>query len=151
MADDTDVLLTFCGQCWEEIRHIEKQRATLTNLVILVASAVIGLIVQQGFARSFIALTILLILLGAYGIATTLKFYERYQFLENRLDYWYRRIDKLHPKAEYSLLRSNADEDHKTRTRYPRMLRIHVHWLWLILHSAISFSGILLLVIILIK
>ena len=68
MADDTDVLLEFCKLNWEEIRHIENQRATLANLIIIIASAIVGLAVQQGLTRSFLPLIVLMILLGVYGI-----------------------------------------------------------------------------------
>jgi hypothetical protein len=40
MANDTDVLLKLCEEHWTEMRHIEDQRATITNIVIIITSAV---------------------------------------------------------------------------------------------------------------
>ena len=139
MADDTDVLLEFCKLNWEEIRHIENQRATLANLIILIASAIVGLAVQQGLTRSFLPLIVLMILLGVYGIATTLKLHERYMFAQTRLEYYYERIDKMHPNAQFLGLRRDADEKH--RTQFPRMTRLRVYYLWLTLYIAVSLMG----------
>lgn len=147
MNEDTEVLLFFCGQYWEEIRHTEKQRATLTNLIILIASVVLGLIGQKGLSRDFIAGAILLIILGLYGAITTQKFYERYRFLQARLYGWYDHIDKSHPDAQFLKLRDEADVRHKKE--FPRLEQLHVHHLWLTLHIAIAISGIVLLVVIL--
>src|SRR5687767_5401349 len=144
MNHDTEVLLFFCGQYWEEIRHTEKQRATLTNLIILIASAVLGLIGQKGLSRDFIAGAILLLILGLYGAITTQKFYERYRFLQARLYSWYDHIDKSHPDAQFLKLRNEADVKHKQE--FPYLEKLHVHHLWLTLHIAIFLAGVALLV-----
>jgi hypothetical protein len=147
MADDSDILLNFCNQYWDEIRHVENQRATLTNLVILIASAVVGLMVQQGLSRGFLPLTILLVLLGIYGTAITLKMYERYSFLQIRLDHYYHRIDELHPNAQFLQIKKTAEDEHKLHFR--RLFGLRVHWLWIALHVAISLSGVALTLFIL--
>jgi hypothetical protein len=146
-ADDTDVLLNFCNQYWDEIRHTENQRATLTNLVILIASAIIGFGVQKGLSKPFLVLAILLILLGVYGAAMTLKLYERYNFLQTRLEHFYRQIDALHPNAQFQTLRNDAASEHKGA--FPKLSSVRVHQLWLFLHLAISLVGAVLAVIIL--
>jgi hypothetical protein len=147
MADDSEVLLNFCNQYWDEIRHIENQRATLTNLIILIASAIVGLMVQKGLSRGFLPLAILLILLGIYGTAITLKLYERYNFLQTRLEHFYRRIDELHPNTKFLQIRGAAYDEHNVQ--FPRLVRLKVHRLWLALHIAISISGIVLVIVIL--
>ena len=147
MPDDTDVLLFFCDEYWEEIRHTENQRATLTNLIILIASAVLGLFVQWGLSRGFIPLAVLLILLGLYGAAITLKLYERYNFLQSRLYLFYDKIDGLHPNAEFLRLRADADARHKGH--FPKLSKMRVHQLWLTIHVAISVAGVVLTVLIL--
>lgn len=147
MPDDTDVLLFFCNEYWEEIRHTENQRATLTNLIILIASAVLGLFVQWGLSKAFIPLAILLILLGLYGAAITLKLYERYNFLQNRLYLFYNKINDLHPNAEFLKLRADADAKHKEQ--FPKLSRMRVHQLWLTIHAAISIAGIVITILIL--
>ena len=147
--DDTEVLLNFCNQYWEEIRHVENQRATLTNLIILIGSAIVGLMVQQGLSKEFLPLAILLILLGAYGTAITYKLYERYNFLQIRLEHYYVHIDELHPKAKFVDIKKLAEDEHKAR--FPKLVKLRVHWLWLALHASISLSGVVLIVIIMFR
>ncbi|HEX8072546.1 MAG TPA: hypothetical protein VF546_21540 [Pyrinomonadaceae bacterium] len=147
MADDTEVLLNFCNQYLDEIRHIENQRAALTNIIILIGSAIVGLIVQKGLTRGFLMLAILLILLGIYGAGITLKLYERYNFFQARLEHCYRHIDELHPNAKFLHIRDVAYREHKSR--FPRLVKLRVHRLWLAIHIAISLSGVALIVVIL--
>ena len=106
--NNTQVLLNFCNQYWDEIRHTENQRATSTNLIILITSAIVGLAVQKGLGKGFLPLAILLILLGVYGSAMTLKLYERYNFLQTRLEHFYRHIDALHPNINFLELRKSC-------------------------------------------
>lgn len=148
-TDDSEILLFFCGQHWEEIRHTETQRAALTNLIILIASGIFGLLLQKGLSRAFIPLAGLLIFLGLYGAITTYKLYERYRYLQNRLQHWYDHINELHPNAEIISLRRKADEEH--RKRFPVFeKRVHVHQLWMLLHLVMCVSGITLLIVILV-
>ena len=140
MADGTDVLLQFCREHWEEMRHIENQRATITNLIIVITSVIVGFAVQQKPTIELLPVTILLIILGLYGAFITGKLYERHQFAQNRLNYWYARIDELHPDAQFLQLRDIADAEHKSK--YPRLVNFRLHRLWIALHIAIALLGI---------
>jgi hypothetical protein len=125
MANDTDVLLKLCEEHWTEMRHIEDQRATITNIVIIITSAVVGSIAPQTPSWALLSLPMLLIILGIYAAVTTAKLYERHQFAQTRLDYWYKRIDELNPNAEFLQLRNKADVSHKSK--YPRISKFHLH------------------------
>jgi len=145
LPEDSEVLLFFCGQYWDEIRHTENQRAMLTNLIILIASGVLGLSFQQGMTRTIIPLAVLMIILGLFGVITTMKLYERYMFLQTRLDCFYEHIDVLHPKAHFKTLKDKADTNHKRK--FPVLDKIRVHWLWLLIHGIISVAGVILLML----
>jgi len=140
MTDDTEVLLAFVHEHWEEMRHAENQRSTITNIIIVIASLIIGLISQVGLAKGSIVLTLLLAVLGIYGVLITAKLYERHQFSQKRLDYWYTRIDELHPNAQFLSLRQKADDAHAKE--FPKLVKFRVHRLWIALHSAIALLGI---------
>lgn len=139
----SQVLLSLCDQYWEEIRHTENQRATLTNLVILVSSATLGFLVDRGPSAATYPLGGLLILLGGYGGAMTLKLYERFRFIQSRLDHLYRQLDELNPDARFLEWRANADNEH--RLAFPRWSNVRVHHLWLALHLAIALAGIIVI------
>lgn len=48
MADDSDVLIKFCEEQEAQARQSENQRATVSNLIVTIASAITGFIVQIG-------------------------------------------------------------------------------------------------------
>jgi hypothetical protein len=147
MANDTDVLLSFVHEHWEEMRHAEQQRSTFTNIVFLVASLLTGFIAQVGLKADSLILTVSLALVGLYGALTTAKLYERHQFDQRRLDLWYTRIDEMHPDAQFLQLRKRADTIHLKE--FPRLARIRIHHLWIAFHLGIAAGGMLLTIVIL--
>lgn len=148
MADDTDVLLQLCSNEWEQSRHLEDQRATITNIILVIASVILGFVAQRGAGYELLPLTILLGLLGIYGAVVTEKLYERYTFHSERARGYLRRIDELQPNAQVLALRSQADAKHNAEAR--RLKGIPLHALWTFLHIAISITGVVLTVLILV-
>jgi hypothetical protein len=140
MADDTDVLFEFCKAHWTEMHHIEAQRATITNIIIVITSVIVGFIVQQKASLGLLPVPILLVVLGLYGILITIKLYEGHHLAQIRCNHWYTRIDELHPNARFMQLRDAADAEHKSK--YPRMSKFRLHWLWVALHAAIALLGV---------
>ncbi len=47
--NEKDFLKFYIERTWEEMRHIENLRERVTILVITVASAIVGFIIQQKF------------------------------------------------------------------------------------------------------
>ena len=52
MADSTDVLLKLCEQRWVEVKQAEDQRSALSNIILLIASAIVGIFTQKGLDRN---------------------------------------------------------------------------------------------------
>jgi hypothetical protein len=107
-----------------------------------VASIVIGLVVQSDMAREYLPLAILLIVLGIYGAITSEKLYERHQFHFERARVFRHKMLDLHPVTSLSEQRQEAGIKHTSK--FPRLSKIHLHHLWLILHIGISLVGIIL-------
>ena len=149
MADDTQVLIEFCKQCWVEAKQSEDQRATLTNIILGVASAVTVLIAQKGLAKDTLPLSILLIVLGIYGAVASEKLYERHQMHSTRASVYRERLDELHPNAQVIVRRSEALKRHDPN--FPRLSKIRLHYLWLTLHLIIALAGLILTIIIIVK
>jgi hypothetical protein len=145
MANDTDVLLKFCEQQWMEAKQAEDQRAAITNIVLLVASAILGFIAQNGLTSNTLPLTVLLTTLGIYGAIASEKLYERHQFHSARAWSWRERIDQLHPDAQ--LLKRKEEAVAKHSKKFPLMSKIRLHYLWFTFHGAIALIGIILTVI----
>jgi len=145
MEDDTQVLIEFCKQCWVEAKQSEDQRATLTNIILGVASAVTVLIAQKGLAKDTLPLSVLLIVLGIYGAVASEKLYERHQMHSTRASVYRERIDELHPNAQLLVRRSEAFKRHDPN--FPKLSKIRLHYLWLTLHSLIALAGLILTII----
>jgi hypothetical protein len=148
MDADTEVLMKYCEGAWQEMRHIEEQRATMTNMIILISSAIIGYAAQQRLTLALIPVSALMIFLGIYGIVFTSKLYERHQLAQSSVTHWTKQIDKLHPKARLNKLGKIADDEHDTR--FPKLSKLRLNRLWLTLHATIMVFGLALTVLILI-
>lgn len=143
MEQDTDVLLEFCNKSWDEVRHIEGQRAAIANIVILVSSAVVGIFVTQS-ARSggLFFLSLIVLLAGMYGLAATAKLHERYLFELSRFSRLVARLDELHPDVRLREIREAADRDHYSK--HALMSRVSINKIWICLHWGVIAVGAVL-------
>lgn len=132
MEKDTDVLLEFCRKSWDEVRHLEEQRVAIANLVILVSSAIVGLAMTREMTDELFPLSLVLLLVGVYGLAATAKLYERYLFELSRFSHFIARLSELHPSAQLLELRGAADSDHRAKRLW--MSRVPLNQIWLGLH-----------------
>lgn len=150
MAETTDFLLAEIQESWAQARQSEDQRAAISNLVVVIASVIHGILTQTGFTKSALPLTLLLMLLGVYGIIASAKLYERHQFHIRRSQKLRLRLDELHPDA---YVRKTLDEANKEHwSKYPVLSqRIRLHVVWLALHSLIATLGIIYTIIILVR
>jgi len=148
MADDSDVLLKFYEEQRIYGRQSEDQRATITNIVLIVASALLGFISQNKLFLTTLPLTILLIVIGIYGAVASEKLYERFQLHDKRSKKLRDQIDKIHPNAYSLKLIFEADREHKKE--FPILQKLRLHYLWLILHLAIAVTGVILTIIVIV-
>ena len=149
MADETDILLKFCEEDWAQARQSEDQRAIVTNIILIITSAVLGLLSQRELVLEMLPLAVFLIVLGIYGGFTSQKYYERHQFHIERARAWRKRLEELTPKSQINKLREEANAKHSKKFR--RLEKLHLHTLWLFLHVAITSIGIILIALILIQ
>ena len=150
MADTTDFLLAEAGENWAQARQSEDQRAVISNLIVIIASVIHGVLTQTGFTRSALPLTLLLILLGLYGIVASAKLYERHQFHIHRARKLRQQLEELHPDAHVRKTLDTANEEHWSK--YPFLSqRIRLNGVWLGLHILIMLLGITYTAIILVR
>lgn len=149
MADSTDVLLQHWDEQRAQSRQCENQRATLTNMILLVASAALGFITQRGLDRPMLFVTVPLVVIGLLGAVASAKFYERFR-LHNRqarrlTDQLVERLPDLAVDDAYT----QARRQHNTRYRF--LTKIRLHHLWISLHLAIAITGVALTVVIMLR
>ena len=148
MADDTDVLLKMYEEAWEQARQSESQRATVTNIILVIASAILAFIAEIGLSLKTIPLTLLLVIFGVYGAFITLKLYSIFRRHIWQLRLWRKKIDELHPNAQILLIKNEADKEYKKE--YPNLDKLPLHVLWLILYLVIALIGVSLTLLVLI-
>ena len=142
MADDTDVLLKIYQEQWAQARQHENQRVTITNIVLLISSAIVGFITQQGVSPQMLPVAILLVIVGIFGAVACSKLYEVSELHFGRVRALYDRLNVLHPKTHLKKIKEDADLKHKSL--FPKLTKLHVHQFWLALHLIIILFGIVL-------
>lgn len=142
MPDDADILLQIWREQRDQARQCEDQRAVMTNIVLVLASAGLGLIVQHGFRdRAMLLVTVALVLLGAYGAIASLKYRERYSYHNAQAKALFRRLDGLYPALHLEEDRAEAIEYHRNRKRFAKLYPLRLGRLWVGLHVAIAIIG----------
>jgi len=144
MADSSDVLLQHWSEQAEQSRQCEDQRATLTNMILLVGSAALGFIAQRGLDRYMLLVTVPLVVVGLLGAVASAKFYERFR-LHNRQA---RRITDQLAAFLPDLAVDDAYTEARTQhyAQYRFLTKIRLHHLWISLHLAIAATGFVLTV-----
>jgi Ca2+/Na+ antiporter len=113
----------------------------IANIVLILACFALGAF----FITGRVSFNVLLILLGAYGLLTTVKLYERSQYHILRARKLRARIDTLCPDAQMELLYKLAEKEHQTR--YPRLVHIRLNAIWLGFYAILIVLGVVLALI----
>lgn len=143
MADESDVLLELLKGQREEARQMENQRAALTNIVIVVTAATLGFLTQQGGLRaSSLGLTLPLCALGTFGALASAKYGERWAVHSGLAKRLRHELGARHPGLRLHDLIADNHAEH--RTKFPRILKLKIWILWVVLHAAIGAGGFLL-------
>ena len=146
--DKSEILLQFCQEEWSQARQAEDQRATITNMILLIASGIIGFVAQKGLTRDVLALTVSLIGLGFYGAIAAYKMHERHEFHTERARAYRREIVEKNPILNLDKCRLDAIAVHVTK--FSLSYKIRSHYIWLTLDVSIALLGLILTVLILV-
>ena len=148
MKDKSDILWGMYQEHTNQGRHHEVQRASMTNINIVVAGGVLAFIAQGGIARDEWLLASFLIILGLFGALFSAKQYERSRFHTRSAGKHREELEKL-SQTDLSSIRDDAKKEQKTK--FPKLEPLRLHWLWIIVHLLIAGLGLVLLVHILTK
>ncbi|WP_146164108.1 hypothetical protein [Pseudosporangium ferrugineum] len=144
---EVDVLVQMWLSRWDQIRHSESQRATATNMLLVLNAAGIGFIVQKGLIAGMLIVTIGILILGAFGALLSIKYYERFRLHLNEANAIRSRLDELIPSGSVRNLFEDAWS--KQVAEHPRIHKVPLHRLWLALHTGVSITGASLTAVIL--
>lgn len=136
-----EFLKFYMEQTWEENRHLESLRERVSILVITLASAIIGFIVQQKFASETRVFNLIIVLLGLFGFIMTLKIFQIHQKGQKRLDKWYEYINaNCGGNPQILILRNQADVENKNE--FPKISKVRHNYFWSILNISIAVIGV---------
>ena len=122
-------------------RLAEEKRAATAHIGILTTAAIQIALTFVGLSVRSISLTLLLILIGLYGLSVTAKLYERSQFHILRARTLRAHLDEMCPDAQVQSLQNRAEKEH--RKHYPRLTDFRLNTIWLALHALIVLIGII--------
>jgi hypothetical protein len=154
MADTGDVLLKFIEENWAQARQSEDQRATITNIIIGIAAFLHAVLSQTGFVLDAIPISLSLFAIGLFGFVASAKLYERHQFHTERARKLRDRLENLFPETRIHEALSEARKEHKEewgKWSKLKLSRLHLYWVWLFLHLAISALGVIYTVMIVMR
>ncbi|MFB7777744.1 hypothetical protein [Streptomyces bauhiniae] len=126
----------------EQLRQCETQRSSLSSLLLVITAALSALIVQQKFSTSVMPLCLFVALTGVYGAVAVSKYFERASYHLTQARALTKDLVELGVLgSDEGLVRARVDH----YQHFPRLHRIRLHRLWMILHLAIALYGLCLL------
>ncbi|MFC9643590.1 hypothetical protein ACFTZF_34370 [Streptomyces mirabilis] len=128
----------------EQLRQCETQRSTLTNLLLVITAALSALIVQQKFALNVMPLCFFVTLVGVYGAVAVSKYFERASYHLSQARALTKELVERGVLGSDEKLASARAEHYRS---FPRLHRIRLHRLWVVLHLAIALYGLSLLAV----
>jgi hypothetical protein len=159
MADKTDVLLQLYTEERAQARQSEDQRATLTNIIIVIVGAGLAFISDQKLADEALALSVPMMVIGVFGAVVSAKYFERWYRHWTRAYAYRAQLFDLYPDIDVQL-GSYSHEPTRKRTdvyereaddRFKRSSKWRLYSLWIGFHCAIIVGGGLLTVLILVE
>ena len=139
--DDHDILIKLYDENCNHSRHHENLRATMSNLIILVGTGLLGLVtIDQHITKTALPLTLFLTLLGIFGALFSAKHYERLRLHRGRAHAILAELNKRFPSAHIQQLMQQADEANKTT--FPLLSQWKLNHFWTLLHALIALIGL---------
>ncbi len=141
MSETTDILINAADREFGQAKQSEDQRSNLTGLIVVVASAIQGGLTQTGLNKSALPLTIMLIVLGIFGIIASIKLYERFRRHVRYGFFIRKRLEELHPDTQLSAMLEITRKEQQAE--FPVLRGIRLYLIWLMLHGMIMVLGII--------
>lgn len=143
MSEAIETLLALYREQTDQARHHEDQRATMTNYVLVLAGAVLGLVNVERLQAAQGPLGCFLVVVGCFGAAVTAKHYERNRYHARLAGRYRSQIEALQPGA--AIDREAARAEH--RKEFPFMHGERLWKYWVTLHVVVAGLGAILAVL----
>ena len=146
MADDKDVLLAMFKHYMDQGLYHQSQRATTTNIILILSGLAIGLINLDKNLEGpdDVSAAVSLIILGLFGYMWSKKYHERYAYYLQRARGYRDALNRSLP-PNIDMKEINRWADYATKQEYGRIHRLRVWRLWTTLYMLIAVSGAVIL------
>ncbi|MEO1208961.1 MAG: hypothetical protein AAFX78_05390 [Cyanobacteria bacterium J06638_20] len=153
-AQNSEIILALLLEHMNELRHVEEHRQWIVNLIVVVASGAAAIGSGIGFGIASVPISLLVIVLGLFGIFATLKLYERQLWCQNRIKLLVVKLDQFQEGLELKRLYEIHELQHTRRYKkhsWDESLRIRfssirMHMLWVIFNFFVCFLGLAMFV-----
>ena len=144
--DAKEILWRLYQDNYDNARHHESQRSTVTNFIILIAGGIGTIVSAGGFTRQDLPLTLLVIGLGIFGALFSSSHYERYKRSKERAKAYLRELDFILFESEKEIFKEiKVTTDDKRKKKHPALNKLYdVHWLWMFLPLMVTVLGVAL-------
>ncbi|MBB3054788.1 hypothetical protein [Mucilaginibacter gotjawali] len=139
-SDKIEILLSTIDRHWGQAKQSEDQRSKMTNYLLVLYLAAQGFIVQKDFDRSTIMVSVIIIIVAIYGVLASFKYYERFRLHATRVGRLMDVFDKFSDGISLNIIEKTADNDHKLN--FPRLHKIRLNKIWILLHCAFAVVGV---------
>lgn len=145
MSERDEAVLAYWKEHREQLRQSENQRAVMTNFILVITAGISGFVVQQHFSVRTIPLSVLTVVIGLYGALAAAKYHERAEYHLSQARALTRVLTSSGALPDSRVTLEEYREAHYGK--YPRLSRLRLNWLWVVLHLGIAAYGIVLLII----
>ena len=143
-----DILKTLYQENCIFARHHEQLRATITNFVIIVSAALIGLVTFDAqLSMKDLPVTLFIMILGGFGSVFSSKHYERIRLHLRRARKYREQLDKIVKDIDLTQLRDEANRENMEQ--YGKLAVMKLNNFWTALHLFISVIGLTLSILVL--
>jgi hypothetical protein len=136
-----DILLQTIDRYWGQAVQQENQRANFANYILLLTGATQGYIIQREYDRFSISLSVIIFILGLFGLLMTAKYYERFSEQTAKVGRLMEKLKEIEPNVDLDELENNAYQKHKNR--FKLLSKIRLNWLWILFFSFFALLGII--------
>ena len=141
MADNPNILLHLMQEEWNQARHLESQRSTMTNFIIIIAAGIQGFLAEKGFKQESLPLTLVLFIIGVYGAIFSWKLAGIWKFHVDLALELRKRLSALYPDSQFEKI--SEEVGGRYRNRFLLWPGIPLWLLWVVLHSIFATLGLL--------
>ena len=144
MNDCTEILLNMFNEHCIHGRQHEKQRSTVTSILLSISAALIALVsLDDSINKSDIPIGLFLISIGVFGAIFCAKLYERFRLHMEHVKIYREELEKRVPDSKINELHWKAEGNH---TSIASLDIIPLNMLWIFLNLFIAFIGIFIVV-----